>query len=463
MIDHTSEHLLSRSVERMLSAAIGATLVGSLFALAHYLYAGGYSDLHVYGSVVASLLYLLVSNRIEKKYYSQVTTFASVMASWLVTGSILLLFAYATKTSAVFSRVAVGGWIILTPFLVFLAQRASHLVFAKWVIKDRKVRVAVAGCGKTAKLFINRINDSADTIVKILAIYRSNEDCEELGDSHSGLIRGDLAQLIVDAKSGIYDEVYIALPARAEEEILYLIGELSDCSIPVYIVPDILTANLLTSKIYTVGGMPLVGVYAAPMDGFDFFLKRAEDLILSSIILAVLFLPMILIAVAIRIESPGPVIFKQRRYGLKGEEIEVWKFRSMSVCDNGGVITQATKNDPRITRIGSILRKTSLDELPQFFNVIQGTMSIVGPRPHAVAHNELYRKTIEGYMLRHLVKPGITGWAQINGWRGETDTLEKMEMRVKCDLDYIKNWSLWFDIKIIAITIIRGFVHKNAY
>jgi putative colanic acid biosynthesis UDP-glucose lipid carrier transferase len=170
-----------------------------------------------------------------------------------------------------------------------------------------------------------------------------------------------------------------------------------------------------------------------------------------------------LISLAIKATSPGPVLFKQRRYGLRGEEILVWKFRSMYVMDNNEKVVQATKNDLRITPLGAFLRCSSLDEFPQFFNVLRGDMSLVGPRPHAVAHNEEYRRKVQFYMLRHKVKPGITGWAQINGWRGETDTLEKMEKRVEFDLQYIKTWSLWFDLKIILLTIFKGFVGKNVY
>ncbi|SDX51503.1 putative colanic acid biosysnthesis UDP-glucose lipid carrier transferase [Pseudomonas syringae] len=192
-------------------------------------------------------------------------------------------------------------------------------------------------------------------------------------------------------------------------------------------------------------------------------MKRAEDIVLSSLILLLIALPLLLIAIAIKLTSPGPVLFRQRRYGLDGRSIMVWKFRSMSVQENGDVVHQATRNDARVTPLGGFLRRTSLDELPQFFNVLYGDMSIVGPRPHAVAHNEQYRKQVSGYMLRHKVKPGITGWAQINGWRGETDTLDKMRMRIEFDLEYIERWSIWLDLKIILLTLFKGFLNKNAF
>jgi putative colanic acid biosynthesis UDP-glucose lipid carrier transferase len=192
-------------------------------------------------------------------------------------------------------------------------------------------------------------------------------------------------------------------------------------------------------------------------------IKRTQDLILGSMILVVASIPMLAIALLIKLSSKGPVLFKQRRYGLGGEEIQVWKFRTMYVCEDGDDIKQAKRDDGRVTNIGRFLRRASLDELPQFFNVLGGSMSIVGPRPHAIAHNELYRSKIEGYMLRHLVKPGITGWAQVNGWRGETDTDEKMEKRVEADLEYVRNWSPWLDFKIILKTIFGVLFNKNAY
>ena len=172
---------------------------------------------------------------------------------------------------------------------------------------------------------------------------------------------------------------------------------------------------------------------------------------------------MAIIALAIKLTSTGPILFKQSRHGLRGEEFQVWKFRTMTVCENGSVIKQATRNDVRVTKVGAFLRKTSLDELPQFFNVLQGHMSIVGPRPHAVAHNEAYKALIPGYMQRHMMKPGITGWAQVNGWRGETDTLYKMQKRVECDMEYIQSWSLWLDLRIIVATAFKAMSDKNAY
>lgn len=274
---------------------------------------------------------------------------------------------------------------------------------------------------------------------------------------------GNYQQLLEDARAGKIHNVYIALSMKEESRISYLVRELADTTCSVILIPDVFTFNILHSRIDEVNGVPVVPLYDTPLSGLNRVLKRVEDIVLSSLILLLISPALTCIALAVKLSSPGPVIFRQTRYGMDGKPIMVWKFRSMKVMENAQVVTQATQNDPRVTRVGNFLRRTSLDELPQFINVLTGGMSIVGPRPHAVAHNEQYRQLIEGYMLRHKVKPGITGWAQINGWRGETDTLEKMEKRIEFDLEYIREWSLWFDIRIVFLTIFKGFVNKAAY
>jgi len=264
-------------------------------------------------------------------------------------------------------------------------------------------------------------------------------------------------------RSGKIDYVYITLPSGEEKRIAQLVNQLADTTATVCVVPDLFVFDLLHARWSSIGGIPVVNVFESPFYGVDGWMKRVEDLILGLLILTLAIFPMLLIAIGVKLTSHGPVLFRQRRYGLNGEVIEVLKFRTMRVCEDGESVPQATNGDPRITRFGAFLRRRSLDELPQFFNVLQGTMSIVGPRPHAVAHNEQYRHLIHGYMLRHKVKPGITGLAQVNGWRGETDTLEKMRRRVEFDLTYLRNWSLWLDIKIIFLTVLTGFSGKNAY
>jgi putative colanic acid biosynthesis UDP-glucose lipid carrier transferase len=210
-------------------------------------------------------------------------------------------------------------------------------------------------------------------------------------------------------------------------------------------------------------GVPVVGICETPFTGTNKLVKRASDLVIAGLILLLISPLLLVIAIGVKLSSPGPVIFRQRRNGLDGEEIVVYKFRSMTAQDDGPVVPQASRGDPRITPFGAFIRRTSLDELPQFFNVLQGRMSIVGPRPHAVAHNEEYRRIIKAYMVRHKVKPGITGWAQVNGHRGETDTLDKMKARVEYDLEYLRNWTLGLDVQIIVRTIRLVFFDRRAY
>jgi putative colanic acid biosysnthesis UDP-glucose lipid carrier transferase len=276
-------------------------------------------------------------------------------------------------------------------------------------------------------------------------------------------LTGDIDQLLKLAKDGIVDIIYITLPLRAELRIKNIVEQLSDSTVSVHYVPDLFVFDLLSSSLNNIKGIPVISIHDTPFYGVDGAMKRIFDVIFSIAVLILISIPLLIIALAIRLTSPGPVLFKQRRYGFRGEEITVWKFRSMNVCEDAENVVQARKNDPRVTKLGAFLRRTSLDELPQFFNVLQGRMSVVGPRPHAVAHNEFYRGQVKGYMLRHKVKPGITGLAQVNGYRGETDTLEKMEGRIQYDLNYIRNWSLWLDIKIVLLTIVKGFSGSKAY
>ncbi len=257
--------------------------------------------------------------------------------------------------------------------------------------------------------------------------------------------------------------IYITLPMTTQPRILKLLDDLRDTTVSINFVPDIFVTDLIQGHVDSINGIPVVGVCDTPFSGVNGFVKRVSDIVLSILILVLISPIMLAIAIGVKMTSPGPVLFVQRRYGLDGKDIMVYKFRSMSVCENGDTIRQATRNDNRITPLGAFLRKTSLDELPQFFNVLQGRMSIVGPRPHAVAHNEMYRKLIKGYMVRHKVKPGITGWAQVNGHRGETEQLEKMEARIEFDLDYLRNWSLKLDLAIIAKTVLVVAYDKQAY
>ncbi|MCF7999326.1 MAG: undecaprenyl-phosphate glucose phosphotransferase [Methylococcaceae bacterium] len=325
--------------------------------------------------------------------------------------------------------------------------------------------VALVGATQLAREIESIILKEPSLGMKVYGYYDSRQPKQH--DSRINIqdvnFCGDYEQLLKDANDDKIDTVYITLPMQAEKRITHIVDMLADTTLTVYFVPDLFLFNLLRAQWSNLHGIPIISIYDTPFYGIDGVFKRLFDLIVGSLILLLIALPMILIAILVKLDSRGPALFMQKRYGCNGENIVVWKFRSMTVCQDGADVPQAQKNDPRVTRLGQVLRRTSLDELPQFINVIQGRMSIVGPRPHAVSHNEFYRRQIKGYMLRHKVKPGITGWAQINGYRGETETLDKMEGRIEYDLEYIRNWSVLLDIKIIFLTIFKGFRSAKAY
>ncbi|MEE1672670.1 undecaprenyl-phosphate glucose phosphotransferase [Agarivorans aestuarii] len=382
---------------------------------------------------------------------------------WIV--SIALLFAvnYFLKISATYSRVVVGSWVVATPMLLMawrLVFRESLAVMRRFGYNTR--RAAIIGVSQNGVQLKETFENSEELGIQFVGFF-DDRDASRLTDSgYSGPV-AKVDTALEMAKRGEVDHVYIALPMHAKDRITGYLQQLSDTTTTTFIVPDFFTYNLLHSRWSSLGDIQTVSVFDSPFRGGSMLVKRIQDIVLASIIILLISPLLLAVAVGVKRSSPGPILFKQDRYGLDGKKIRVWKFRSMSTQDNGAVVKQATKNDPRVTKFGAFIRRTSLDELPQFFNVLMGSMSIVGPRPHAVSHNEEYRQIVNRYMLRHKVKPGITGWAQINGYRGETDTLEKMEKRVQYDLEYIRVWTLWMDIKIVFLTIFKGFVGKTAY
>ncbi|MEM9184947.1 MAG: undecaprenyl-phosphate glucose phosphotransferase [Planctomycetota bacterium] len=325
-------------------------------------------------------------------------------------------------------------------------------------------RVAICGANELGVQLARNLHASPGLGLSVAGFFddrpadRTAEVPAELGPRI-----GSVERLVEQARSGDIDTVYITFPMRAEERIRELLARLADSTASVYIVPDFFVFELMNARWTSIDGLPAVSVHESPLYGVDGLLKRGADLAMATVLLGLLAVPMAAIAVAVKLASRGPIFFRQKRYGLDGREILVWKFRSMRVQENGSAVTQATKNDSRITPLGGFLRRTSLDELPQLFNVVEGTMSLVGPRPHATAHNEQYRSLIDGYMLRHKVKPGITGLAQVRGFRGETETLDKMEGRVRFDLEYIRQWSLGMDLRILFATVAVVLRQENAY
>mgnify|MGYP002622909782 CR=1 FL=1 len=388
-----------------------------------------------------------------------------VLLTWALTFPLLLAAGFATKHSEVFSRLSVTLWAIAAPTLIctmrLAIRSALHMLRARGF---NSRNCAIVGVNDLSLQLVRNIEATPELGLKVCGFYddRAAERTPELPDE-VGQRLGDLDTLVGEARRGHVQSIYVTFPMRAEERIRELLVRLSDTTASVYIVPDFFVFELLHSRWTSVSGLPAVSVFENPLVGFGGALKRLMDIALATATLVVLAVPMACLALAVKLSSPGPIFFRQRRYGLDGREILVWKFRTMRVCEDGPQVAQATKDDPRVTRLGAIMRKTSLDELPQLFNVLGGSMSLVGPRPHANAHNELYRQSIPGYMLRHKVRPGITGLAQVNGWRGETDTLEKMERRIECDHRYIREWSLWLDLKILLKTFFVVFSRQNAY
>lgn len=390
---------------------------------------------------------------------------AHVWLAWFGVAVGLLVLAFMTKASDEYSRRVILSWFLLAPAVLTLWRAEVHMVIGALRKQGMNTRrVAVVGARELGVKLADIVSNDSSMGLRLTGFY---DDRRPAGSrplaTKDYKVLGNLDNLVQRAREGSVDVIYITLPMRAEQRIQDLIAKLADTTVSVYLVPDFFTFSLLHTSWSNVGELPTVSIHETPFYGVDGWVKRLEDIVLGSLIMALIAIPMLVIAAGVRLSSPGPILFKQRRYGLQGQEIEVWKFRSMTVCENGDTVCQAKKEDDRITPFGKFLRRTSLDELPQFINVLQGSMSIVGPRPHAVSHNEQYRKLISGYMLRHKVKPGITGWAQVNGWRGETETLDKMKGRVDHDLAYIREWSLSLDLKIVFMTLFKGFVGKNAY
>ncbi len=435
---------------------------------ASWLHNGWYTINFLILALVANLCYSFVAEmfwlyRSWRSSAMKELLFNTLM-SWAITLFPVMLFIFFSKSSEDYSRLSLGTWFVLTAYclcgwrfafrqFLFHMRRKGH--------NTRKVGIVGLSDGSGCRL-ANEILEHPEMGYKLIGVF-DDRNASRLNTNYQSLYQGNVEDGVQRAKNGELDVLFIALPMTAKDRIDKILRLLGDTTVDVHLIPDFFVYNLLHARMGQVGNIQTVSIYDTPMRGGWSVLKRLEDLVLATIILAVIAVPMLAIAIGIRLTSKGPVIFKQDRYGLDGQKIKVWKFRTMRTTENGAQVTQATRNDSRITPFGAFLRRTSLDELPQFFNVLQGTMSVVGPRPHAVAHNEGFRKQVDYYMLRHKMKPGITGWAQINGWRGETDTLEKMQMRIQYDLEYIQNWSLLMDFQIILATFSKGFVSKNAY
>jgi len=455
----TNQALIS-ILHRILDIAV---VIGSLF-LVNALLAQPWNIQHTVAAILVAFLFHFLSELgslyISWRGLSLLKEIKKTTAYWCISASICSLALSYAPQDVLLDKLMIK-W-----FIIGLLSLISYRILLRYFLSSIRSKgfntrsFVIAGGGELGQKLLSKISDNQSLGLVFHGYYddhKIDKDAEDIK------CKGDLEKLVADCKKGNLDRVYITLPMRAEERIKWLMNELADSTASVYIVPDIFMFELLHARSDVIAGIPTISIYDSPLDGSNAIVKRIEDLALATIILLLISPILIAMSIAIKITSRGPILFKQIRYGIDGKAIEVWKFRSMKVVKKDEKVIQAKKNDIRLTPIGRFIRSTSLDELPQFFNVLQGRMSIVGPRPHAVVHNEEYRSIINGYMLRHKVKPGITGWAQVNGLRGETDTIEKMEKRIEFDLDYIRNWSLGFDIKIVFSTVFKSFTDKNAY
>jgi Undecaprenyl-phosphate glucose phosphotransferase len=390
---------------------------------------------------------------------------ARVLARWMIIVSVLLAVGFVTKYSIDFSRRVVLSWIVMTPAILIVVMLCLQELRRRLMYDPAMVRrVAFAGCNEISVALARRIGESGElTGLKVEGFF-DDRSAERLGvPGERARLLGRLPELTSFIKRRGIDVVFVALPVRHIRRVMQLLDELRDTTVSIYYVPDIFAFDLIQARSGELFGIPVVALCETPFCGYRGVIKRFTDIALAASILIVATPLMLALAVMVRTSSPGPIIFPQRRYGLDGHEITVWKFRSMTVVEDGEQIVQASRQDPRITRVGRFMRRYSLDELPQLFNVLQGRMSLVGPRPHAVAHNEQYRKLIKGYMIRHKVPPGMTGLAQVNGCRGETSRIEEMQARVNYDLEYLRRWTPLLDLKILLLTAVRVLRDEKAY
>jgi putative colanic acid biosysnthesis UDP-glucose lipid carrier transferase len=385
-----------------------------------------------------------------------------VVVRWMVIIAILLAIGFVTKYSVDFSRRVVLTWAVATPGVLILVTVSLHELMRRLMYDPSMVRrVAFAGCNEVSLSLAQRIGGGS--LGMQVEGFFDDRSAQRLGLAIPARLLGTLPDLVSFVKRNQIDVVFVALPVSHIRRVVQLLDELRDTTASVYYVPDIFAIDLIQARSGELFGIPVVALCETPFYGYRGVVKRIIDIALALTVLVVALPLMLGLAVLVRMSSPGPVIFKQRRYGLDGREIMVYKFRTMNVIEDGPKITQASREDARITAVGRFMRRYSLDELPQLINVLQGHMSLVGPRPHAVAHNEEYRKLIKGYMIRHKVPPGITGLAQVNGCRGETARVEDMQARIDYDLEYLRHWSPLLDFKILFLTAVRLLRDEKAY
>jgi putative colanic acid biosynthesis UDP-glucose lipid carrier transferase len=418
--------------------AVTASVIGAITAVAVFQYQGLYDPAHLI------------------RGWNSVR---NVTASWAIVFLTLLAAAFLLKISATYSRGWAMSWFAMGLTFLVTGRMAIRSAMKRPPLQDLLVqRVAIVGAEQQAQNLIDRVAASTDS-ARIVGVYEN-----PFADQPTVLpTQGQMKDLFEDIRKEHVSDIILAVNHSKARDIWAITEMLAEYPVTVRLSPDAFDLTERPLKVEKIGSVPTPILLSPPFRDWNRIIKSLEDKVLAAALLLFLAPTFLFIAAAIKLESKGPVFFVQRRHGFNQDIIPVVKFRTMSTLDDGPSIAQATRDDARITRVGSFLRRSSLDELPQIFNVLAGQMSFVGPRPHAIAHNDMYAKMIKAYSKRHIVKPGITGWAQINGYRGEITDISLMEKRVEHDLFYIDNWSLWFDIKIILMTPFRGLFHPNAY
>lgn len=447
----------------LLSAPVIA--VGSLVAALYY---QGMA-LDCTGWSVSLLVFLLVAALFRGSWRdpgsreSHCSSFFAIWLRWFAVLALLVSLARVADRADLLGARVLRGWAVVTPFLLFFRQVALIPMLAlgcRYLLPRKKA--VIAGVTEMGLRLAQEIASNPFLSMDLVGFFEDRGE-SRIGGMNGCRILGSVSELPAFVKCHGVQRVYVTLPLARQPRISQLLDELQDSTASVYFVPDLFVTDLVNAHWDTLGDIPYMAVCESPFIGVRGVVKRLSDLIIAGGLLLLLSPLLLGIAVAVWVSSGRPIFFRQRRYGEDGMEILVYKFRTMNVCEDGADFRQAQRDDPRVTPIGRFLRKWSLDELPQLFNVLEGSMSLVGPRPHAVAQNEMYRKLIRGYMIRYKVKPGITGWAQVHGLRGETDTLDKMRERVRYDLDYLRHWSLGLDLWILVKTVAVVLGGKNAY
>src|ERR1700723_107630 len=416
--------------------------------------------------IVAVLCLILV--QAPREVTTQITSprlsaVADVIFRWILLLAVLLAIGYVTRSLAEYPRRIFLTWAVVTPAALICSTLAMQEVMHHFLMNAFDNRSAIfAGYNNSSLELARRLTSNPAMRLEVGGFFDDRSSDRLAMESDAKLV-GTLSDLSSYVKEHSTDVIFIALPIRHVKRVMNLLDDLRDTTASIYYVPDIFVFDLIQARSGEIDGIPVVAMCETPFYGYRGVTKRVTDVGFSALILLLLLPLLVLIAAVVKLSSPGPIIFKQRRYGFDGRESAGDRFRTMSVTEDGEQVRQASKADSRITRIGRILRRSSMDELPQLINVLQGRMSLVGPRPHAVAHNEEYRKLIKGYMMRHKVLPGITGLAQVNGCRGETSQLEEMEARVNYDLDYLRHWTPMLDIKIFWLPAVRVFRDDKPY